>query len=89
MDVVLDTPAYKAGVGPGMKLVGVNSRRFSPKVLDEVLAATKKPGNPVVLLIEDGDFFRTYTLNYQGAGGTHTSSGSKASPTTSTKSSRR
>jgi predicted metalloprotease with PDZ domain len=66
MDVVLDTPAYKAGVGPGMKLVGVNSRKFSPKVLDEALAATKKPGNPVVILIEDGDFLRTYTLNYQG-----------------------
>ena len=30
-DVVLGTPAYKAGIGPGMKLVAVNARRFSPE----------------------------------------------------------
>jgi predicted metalloprotease with PDZ domain len=65
-DVVLGTPAYKAGVGPGMKLIAVNTRRFSPKVMDEALAASKKPGHAITLLIEDGDFYRTYKLDYQG-----------------------
>jgi predicted metalloprotease with PDZ domain len=65
-DVVLGTPAYKAGIGPGMKLIAVNTRRFSPKVLDEALAASKKPGHSITLLIEDGDFYRTYKLDYQG-----------------------
>jgi len=65
-DVVLGTPAYKAGVGPGMKLIAVNTRRYSPKVLDEALAASKKPGHSITLLIEDGDFYRTYKLDYQG-----------------------
>jgi predicted metalloprotease with PDZ domain len=64
-DVVLGTPAYKAGIGPGMKLVAVNSRRFSSKVLDEALAASKK-GQTITLLLEDGDFYRTYTLDYHG-----------------------
>ena len=63
-DVIPGTAAYKAGVGPDMKLVAVDTRRFNPKVLDEALAACKKPGQPVTLLIEDGDFFRTYTLDY-------------------------
>jgi len=63
-DVVLGTPAYKAGIGPGMKLIAVNMRKFGPKVLDEALAACKKPGHPVSLLIEDGDFFRTCKLDY-------------------------
>jgi predicted metalloprotease with PDZ domain len=63
-DVVLGTPAYNAGIGPGMKLIAVNMRKFSPKVLDEALAACKKPGHPVSLLIEDGDFFRTCKLDY-------------------------
>ena len=65
-DVIPDTPAYKAGVGPGMKVVAVNTRRFTPQVLDEALAARKKPGHPITLLIEDGDFFRTYALDYHG-----------------------
>ena len=55
-----------AGIGPGMKLIAVNARRFSPKVMDEALAATKKPGHAITLLIEDGDFYRTYKLDYQG-----------------------
>jgi predicted metalloprotease with PDZ domain len=66
MDVVLGTPAYKGGIGPGMKVVAINGRKFSPKVLDEALVATKKPNNPVEVLVEDGDFYRTYKLDYQG-----------------------
>jgi len=65
-DVIPGTPAYKAGVGPGMKLVAVNTRRFAPEVLEDALAACKKPDQPVTLLVENGDFYRTYTLDYQG-----------------------
>ena len=65
-DVLPDSPAYKAGVGPGMKLVAVNTRRFSPKVLDEALSAAKKPDQPVVLLVEDGDFYKNYAIEYRG-----------------------
>jgi predicted metalloprotease with PDZ domain len=65
-DVLPGSAAFKAGVGPGMKLVAVNTRRFSPKVLEEALAATKKPDQRVTFLIEDGDFYKTYTLEYRG-----------------------
>ena len=65
-DVVMDSPAYKAGVGPGMKLVAVNSRRFGPKVMDEALAAAQKHNQSILLLLEDGDFFRTYRIDYRG-----------------------
>jgi predicted metalloprotease with PDZ domain len=62
----MDSPAYKAGVGPGMKLVAVNSRRFSPKVMDEALTTAKKHNQSILLLLEDGDFFRTYRIDYRG-----------------------
>ncbi len=65
-DVLPGSPAYKAGLGPGMKLVAVNTRHFSPKVLDEALAATKKADQPIALLVEDGDFYKTYSLEYRG-----------------------
>jgi predicted metalloprotease with PDZ domain len=65
-DVVLGTPAYKAGIGPGMKLIAVNTRRYSSKVLDEALTASKSPGQAITLLVEDGDFYRTFKLDYHG-----------------------
>jgi hypothetical protein len=46
--------------------VAVNSRKFSPKVLDEAIAASKKHDQPILLLVEDGDFYRTYRIDYRG-----------------------
>jgi predicted metalloprotease with PDZ domain len=63
-DVILDRPAYQAGLGPGMKLIAINSRRFSAEVLDEALIMGKKQGQRLDLLVENGDIFRTYTLDY-------------------------
>jgi predicted metalloprotease with PDZ domain len=64
-DVVPGKAAYKAGLGPGMKVLAINTRRFSPEVLQEALAASKKPGQALELLVENGDVFRTYTLEYR------------------------
>jgi predicted metalloprotease with PDZ domain len=63
-DVVPGKAAYKAGIGPGMKLLAVNTRRFGREVLQEALAASKNPGTALSLLVENGDVFRTYTLDY-------------------------
>jgi predicted metalloprotease with PDZ domain len=63
-DVVPGKAAYKAGIGPGMKLLAINTRRFSPEVLQDALAASRKPGQALELLVEHGDLFRTYTLDY-------------------------
>jgi len=65
-DVIPGSPAYAAGVGPGMKLVAVNARRWSKEVLREALRATKSTGTPLELLLENRDFFKTYSINYHG-----------------------
>lgn len=41
VDVIPDSPAAKAGLGPGMKIVAVNGRRFSAKVLKDALWSEK------------------------------------------------
>jgi predicted metalloprotease with PDZ domain len=66
VDVIPDKPADKAGVAPGMKVLAVNARRFSAQVLRTALAATKDGEGGVELLVEDGDFFKTYKLDYKG-----------------------
>jgi predicted metalloprotease with PDZ domain len=64
-DVVRGKPADKAGVAPGMKLVAVNGRRFSTERLTDAVEATAK-GDKLELLAENGEFFRTYALDYRG-----------------------
>jgi predicted metalloprotease with PDZ domain len=63
-DVVPGTPAYKAELGPGMKVLAINMRRFSPEVLHDALAASKKPDSTLEILVENGDIFRTYKVEY-------------------------
>jgi predicted metalloprotease with PDZ domain len=64
-DVIPGLPAAEAGVAPGMKLIAVNGRRWSEKLLREAIAATKNQSN-VELLMENADFIKNYTLKYKG-----------------------
>src|SRR5262249_10360670 len=64
MDVVPGKAADKAGVGPHMKVLAVNGRRITGERLREALAATSDGKTKVRLLAENGDYFRTFTLDY-------------------------
>lgn len=64
VDVTPDLPAWKAGVGPGMTLVAVNSRKYSSDVLKDALAATTTSKEPMTLLVENREFYATYPLEY-------------------------
>jgi predicted metalloprotease with PDZ domain len=64
-DTTEGMPAAKAGIGPGMKLVAVNGRRFSPETLRDAVKATKNSG-PLELLVENTDYYKTYKIDYHG-----------------------
>src|SRR3954469_17180746 len=63
-DVWQGSPAAKAGIGPGMRLVAVNGRSWSPEVLREAIAGTKS--TPIELLVENNEFFHAHKLEYSG-----------------------
>jgi predicted metalloprotease with PDZ domain len=63
-DVIKGKPADRAGIGPGMKVVAVNGRRWSADRLRDAVAASKG-GEKVELLLENGEFFRTHVLDYR------------------------
>jgi len=65
-EIIPGTAADQAGLAPGMKVVAVNTRRWSSEVLAAAVAATKKPGSRLEFLVENGDVFQTYALAYQG-----------------------
>jgi predicted metalloprotease with PDZ domain len=65
-DLTEGLPAAKAGIGPGMKLVAVNGRRFSPEILRDAVKATKNGNAPLDLLVENTDYYKTYKIDYHG-----------------------
>jgi predicted metalloprotease with PDZ domain len=63
-DVIYGSPAYEAGIGPGMKLVAINGRAWSKDVLRDALRASKGSKQPIDLLVENAKFFKTYSVAY-------------------------
>jgi len=61
-DVRYGGPAQKAGVTPSVKVIAVNGRQFTPTVIREAVAA----GKPVELLVKDGEFYKTFRVDYSG-----------------------
>ena len=63
-DVIVDSPAYQSGMGPGMRLVAVNGRKWSPPVLRAALKAAQGNNEPIEFLVENAQFFKTFTVAY-------------------------
>jgi predicted metalloprotease with PDZ domain len=66
IDVIPGSPAAQAGIAPGMKLLAVNGRRWTPDDLRAAIRQAKNGAAPIELLIENEDFFRTYSVDYHG-----------------------
>ncbi len=62
VDVIPGMAAAASGIAPGMKLVAVNGRKWSP----EVLLATLRARAPMQLLVENIGYYKTYTVSYDG-----------------------
>jgi predicted metalloprotease with PDZ domain len=65
-DVLVDSPAYKAGLGPGMKIVAVNGRQASDELLRQAIRDAKDNGPPVELIIENTGYFKVVKIDYHG-----------------------
>ena len=63
-DVIYGSPAYAAGIGPGMKLVAINGRAWSRDVLLDALRTSKDSQQTIDLLVENAKFFKTYSIAY-------------------------
>lgn len=66
VDTIEGEIAAKAGIGPGMKVVAVNGRRFTPEVLRDAIRVAKNSSATVDLLVENDDYYKTYKLDYHG-----------------------
>jgi predicted metalloprotease with PDZ domain len=63
-DVIPGSPAYAAGLGPGMKLIAVNGRKWSKDVVRAALRGAVRNQHPLALLAENGEYYNIYEVNY-------------------------
>jgi predicted metalloprotease with PDZ domain len=63
-DTIEGMVAAKAGIGPGMKVIAINSKKFSPDDLRDALKQGKTSSAPLELLVENAEYFHTYKLDY-------------------------
>jgi predicted metalloprotease with PDZ domain len=65
-DVIPGRPAADAGLGPGMRLVSVNGRGFTPGALHEAIAEAKGTNKVITITADNGGFVLTYNVQYHG-----------------------
>ena len=63
-DVLPGSPADKTGINQGMKLVAVNGRAWSEKILREAVKTAATNSTAIELLTVENDFYTTRKLDY-------------------------
>jgi predicted metalloprotease with PDZ domain len=65
-NVLWGGPAYRAGLAGTMQLVAVNARAYKAERLSQAITANQDGSAPLALLVKDGDYYRSITLDYRG-----------------------
>ena len=63
-DVQWDGPAFKAGLVPGLSIVAVNGKDYSPDALKDAVTAAKGGRSPIELLVKNVDTYSSYRIDY-------------------------
>jgi predicted metalloprotease with PDZ domain len=63
-DVIPGSPAYAAGLAPGMKIIAVNGRKWSKDIVRAALQASLTSQKPIAFLAENGEYYSTYAVDY-------------------------
>ena len=63
-DVILDSPAYKAGLAPGFSIVAVNGRAFQPALLRAAIQQARGSGPAIELIVANTGYYKVIRLDY-------------------------
>ena len=66
-DSIVGGPAFKAGISPGMKVIGVNGRVYTHDLLEDAIKAAKDVNAPITLLVVNDEYYRTATSSITAA----------------------
>ena len=59
-------PGAKSGHRAGATITSVNGRQFSPTVLREAVQGAAKSGEPIELMVRNGEYISTHKVDYHG-----------------------
>jgi predicted metalloprotease with PDZ domain len=65
-DVLYSSPAYKAELGPGMKIVAVDGRTYTSELMHNVIRDAKNSKEPITLIVVNTGYYRTVKIDYHG-----------------------
>ena len=65
-DVKPDSPAWAAGLAPGMKILGRNNQPYSNDALATVISAATASTSPISLQADNGGVIGNYNMDYHG-----------------------
>ena len=65
-DVQEDSPAARAGIGTSTQIIAVDGRKYSADVLHQAISGAKSSTQPIALLLNTDDFYRTVDIDYHG-----------------------
>ena len=66
-DVLKGGPADKVGLGPGMRLIAVNGRGFTPALLKAAVNDAEGDSGPAIeLIVENTGYYRLLKIDYHG-----------------------
>jgi predicted metalloprotease with PDZ domain len=63
-DVLVGSPAFKAGLGPGMKIVAINGRAANEDLLHAAIRDAKN--TPIELIVSNTGYFKVIKIDYRG-----------------------
>src|ERR1700678_3512158 len=65
-DVTHGGLAYNAGIGPGMKIIAVAGKQYSPDEMKQAIEVSKSSTTPIQLIVANGAQFQTRAIDYHG-----------------------
>jgi predicted metalloprotease with PDZ domain len=65
-DVLWNGPAFRAGLAPGSRIIAVDELAFDLDQFKATIKASQKATVPLILIVRQGDRFRTVRLDYHG-----------------------
>ena len=65
-DVLWGSPAFDAGMIPGMKITAVNGEAYTPEIFDAAITDAAKSKKPIELLVRNATTFLTVRVAYFG-----------------------
>lgn len=64
VDVLWNSPAFEAGLAPGMKILAINGEAFDPETIDLVLKRAQQNKQAIEVLAQNLSYFSTFKIQY-------------------------